>query len=173
MGSGPRLNSGAVSKWIINASVGTLAVLVIAAVVMPVFACSKCVSVRSACMSDLKQQVLASLMYASDFDDKLPRAERWVDTLSPSYVKDPALHCPSIENPSPDKYGYAYYVRSAGRKLGSFKDPKTTVMFFDSEDLSRSAVSVDLPPADLKRHGGANVTYADGHARQWLVHARQ
>src|SRR5947209_7161741 len=53
------------------------------------------------CQSNLKQLALATLMYAQDYDDRLPVRRNWSDGIYP-YLKNRSVYvCPSASDGAP------------------------------------------------------------------------
>jgi prepilin-type processing-associated H-X9-DG protein len=109
------------------------------------------------CASNLRQLALATLMYASDYDDQLPPADNWVAALHPYLPNRDILRCPS----APGQPGaYAYNSLAAGQRLSDL--PPDMVLFFEtSKNESNPA---DDGTSVVARHpGGTNYAFVDGH----------
>jgi prepilin-type processing-associated H-X9-DG protein len=147
---------------------GCLALLVIAGMMLfPVFARPRYKSSNN-CLSNIKQLMLAEIMYASDNHERFPSAQDWPRQLYP-YVKNSQIYvCPS--DPSPRQYPYepreqSYTMNLAANELDStrFVAPASLVVIFDGNSL------YGLTAAAAFRHNdGANVGFADGHAK-WVA----
>src|SRR6185436_14639477 len=84
-------------------------VLIIGLMLMPAFPHGGEPGRGSACISNLKQTVLAALMYADDFDDRLPAAGTWATRTLP-YARNGEKNfyfCPRLTSRAPDEYGHA------------------------------------------------------------------
>ncbi len=147
--------------------VGTLAILFVG---LPVFWCPYCNSkqaaMRTACLSNTKQQALALAMYRDAADGRFPDRDYWVDAILP-YVKEPkyVFHVPGQRrDDSADVYGYAF--NSLLSRSREPKDPEKVPIVYDSVNPIRNASD---PVASLPRpgrHVGKNhIAYVDGHAR--------
>ena len=80
------------------------------------------------CSSNVKQVAMAQLMYASDYDRRLPSRDLWVDQ-SLFYSRNLYLyHCPHLGEWSPTVYGYAFNSRLSEGSLAGIKDSASTVM---------------------------------------------
>ncbi len=114
---------------------------------------------RSRCLSQAKQLVTATLIYAADHGDYLPSGE-WNGAIE-SYHRNPKLlRCPVDEKAS---YGYAMNAHLLGAKLPS--DPELA-MIFDTDIPGPDAVSAHVRPLADGRHAGkVMVGYADGHVK--------
>ena len=153
---------------IVGCSCLALFVLVILpAILFPVFSQARESAQAAACLSNEKQQALAVLMYTEDYDEKLPRAARWMEDLVPYTKNEMIFHCPSISpgNVTPD-CGYAFDSRLSGQELADIESPATSAMIFESTDLKRSAADAckSLPQGDQLRHHSDNIAFMDGHA---------
>lgn len=85
---------------------------------------------RNACASNLKQLALAALMYAQDYDQHFPPADRWCTVTEP-YVRDTTVyHCPA--DSAEGGYGYAMNFKLSRMPLGRVDAPAETVLFFES-----------------------------------------
>ncbi len=117
-----------------------------------------------ASMSDLKQLALAGLMYAQDFDEYFPPANKWCDVLEP-YVRNESLfHCPAVPF---DQYGYAFNKNLAGLSREDIQFPAQTVVFFESTLGTRNATGTGESLPDPPRHPEGNIFgFADGHVQQ-------
>lgn len=117
------------------------------------------------CVANLKQLSLAVQMYATDYDERMPRVANWHEVTVP-FVKNEALyHCPEAQEEPWVSYGMNCEL--SGRVVAGI-----------SSDLVRTKPPHDLPREVLLfdgRHGtvierhndGANYSFADGHAT-WL-----
>ncbi len=147
-----------------------VACLLLLAAVYRAFVVTRPYSTRSSCLSNLKQSSLGALMYANDYDDKLPTASKWMDQIVP-YTKNEAIfHDVSIVKPG--EYGYAFRDRLSGRSQTELKEPDKVILLFDSNLLGRNEHSELWSLPQKGRHKGDNeefgsdmVAFEDGHAR--------
>jgi prepilin-type processing-associated H-X9-DG protein len=142
---------------------GTVIVLILAAILMPVSTGGGRVSPKTACLSNLMEQHLGLQIYASDQNDLLPPGPRWMDDLEPYVKNERIFHCSVV---SPPTFGYALNENLAGTNLAKLTTPETTLLVFDAERPARSGLA---PPSALPitgRHDGKNnVCYSDGHVK--------
>jgi prepilin-type processing-associated H-X9-DG protein len=117
---------------------------------------------QTACLSNLRQLSVASLSYAQDYDEILPLAD-WAETTQPYIGSLAVLNCPDAPDVSP---GYAMNEALVGLNVGDIEQPSNTVLFFDS-DLGGPSPLGGPENIAFRHHGGANVAFADGHAR-WI-----
>lgn len=138
------------------------AAFVVVAVCTPVFAGGG-PSIRTTCISHLKQVATGALIYTSDFDDLMPRADTWTDDSFPYIKTEDVFNCPLV-----GRYGYAMNLQVAEMRISklSSKEQVDTVAFFDCRTIGRN---VSAPPNQTPlpaRHGDKNCfTFVDGHAK--------
>jgi len=142
--------------------------------VFAILACTASILVRmfarpkpyryGSCLSNIKQLGLGVLMYANDYDDKLPKAAVWMDSIG-EYTKGSNLyHDPELNGTT--EYGYAFRDKASGIKSASVAKPAEFQLIFDSVLLGRNAHSEPSTMPHPGRHLGHNcVGYMDGHAK--------
>jgi prepilin-type N-terminal cleavage/methylation domain-containing protein/prepilin-type processing-associated H-X9-DG protein len=130
-------------------------IAILAAILFPVFARAREKARQSSCLSNVKQLMLAVMMYAQDYDETLPYASSWGVSGEPSnitwyqalmpYAKNSQIViCPSYPNQSIG-YGWNYqnfgYRTSAGNmsrdpgcKLAEIPVPAGTILIGDDPD---------------------------------------
>jgi prepilin-type processing-associated H-X9-DG protein len=102
----------------------------------------------TACMSNCKQIALGMLMYAQDFDEKLPpmaSAARFQKVMMPYIKNAKTFLCPATQKP------YVLNTTLNHKSKAKIKALATTATFFDAE-----------PHAD----GMYSVAYVDGHVKR-------
>ena len=169
-------------------------IAILAAILFPVFARAREKARQTSCLSNVKQLALGCHMYAQDYDEYMPVVQHrttaalygyWFDVIQP-YVKNvQIIYCPS----EPASYpGYGWNYPHAGYRLdlnqqvhmAKIRYPAEFMLFGDSNLGSYRhylycAVHWPVPPGIrdatnvvATRHSeGANVGFADGHAK-WL-----
>lgn len=134
----------------------------IAAILFPVFSQAKVAAQRTQCMSNLKQSGLATLMYASDYDEMLPAASKWMDATK-QYGRTPAIsQCPLVK----DGHGYAMNDALSQKKISKVAKPESAILLFETDDLDYNAHG--KPPAlgtPAPRHGSRTISYVNGAVR--------
>lgn len=117
---------------------------------------------QTACQSNLKQLMLAILMYAQDHDEVLPPAETWRDDLMPYCRNAPSFVCPV--NP----WGYTYNTTLSKKPLGQIANPAEAIVLFEVGHVEPN-MAADLTKVKLahRHNGGDDFAYADGHVK-WL-----
>jgi prepilin-type processing-associated H-X9-DG protein len=144
---------------------------IMAAILFPVFSQARTKARAISCLSNTKQQGIAMMMYAVDYDDQLPPAAKWMDVTEEwmDRTDASAYRCPEVKDAT--AFGYAMNASLAGRKLEKIANPAQEILTFDSSDTGRNAHG---KPADLLpspgRHPltggrGNNIAFADGHAK--------
>lgn len=151
-------------RWV-GYAFAALLVLFLAAVLFPVFAQVK-TSRRPICISNLKQLGIALAIYSNDYEDRLPRADRWYDDLAP-YRGTRQFRCPGIPRSVEGlAMGYAFNDRLGKVPAPCLTEPGKTLMLYDSSNLLPNASDAGISLVAGGRHDGRNnVSYADTHVR--------
>jgi prepilin-type processing-associated H-X9-DG protein len=115
------------------------------------------------CAANVKQLVLATVMYSQDYDEVYP-TDKWQELLTP-YVKSTKLFdCPELLKEGKHD-GYAFNLDVSGAKAQDFAKPETVPMIFDSVVPGPNALSASSTMPKPSRHPkGNSVGYMDGHA---------
>jgi len=142
-------------------------IAILAAILFPVFARAREKARQASCLSNIKQMGLACMMYAQDYDERMPML-RWQENVGPfgpwgltacwacpacggdldPYVKNVQIFsCPSQElGYSPGNHGsYGYNCPVSGIKLGQLQAVAEIPVFADAvchwinPDLDRTA----------------------------------
>ncbi len=91
-------------------------IAILAAILFPVFARAREKARATSCLSNVKQLMLATLMYADDYDDRVPGRWFWIGSPWPTFMdqiypylrNEQILECPSTD-PHYDGRGYHHY----------------------------------------------------------------
>jgi len=111
----------------------------------------------------LKQCALGIAMYNSDYDDRFPQANTWVDSIAPYHVPEASLHSPAVVKNNPTAFGYAFNIDLVGVSLSSLENPATATTLFDSTVLTRNATAATSTMPNPARYNGKNtIAHADG-----------
>lgn len=150
---------------------GIFSVIVLAAVLFPVFQAARSRAQAISCLANVKQSSLGLLMYSQDYDEVMPTAGSWMDSELP-YVKSRAatiFHCPAVHVRGASAWGYAFNSTLSRKNIGSEKHPELSEMVYDSTNLEWDASDALTSLPDPGRHGFGSsrrniVGYLDGHA---------
>jgi prepilin-type N-terminal cleavage/methylation domain-containing protein/prepilin-type processing-associated H-X9-DG protein len=166
-------------------------IAILASLVLPALAKAKEKAKATQCLSGLRQIGLASVLYAGDFDDALPRSQHsqqsWVGTLQP-YLSGTNLHrCPVDPNKTrPFSFAINDFLTphpfGAGdldfSKSTSVPSPSETLHmaemdekfqgsdhfhFADAEDEGYSTNAFPTQVAVERHRKAANYLFVDGH----------
>ena len=139
-------------KKVLWCVIGLVALLVVAALLSPVFAREREKARYQLCYSNLRQIAICSRVYSEDWDGRLPDATRWQDQLLP-YVENPAYYdCPSAE---PSAHGgYAMNPRLSCAQAGDYPNARDLIVFYDADEAGHP----------VARHAGRmQCVFLDGH----------
>ena len=166
-------------------------ILLLAGLLFPVFTRAREGGKRSTCLSNMKQMGLGLTQYAQDNNRRYPPLpplgaggspegdQGWALTIANLVRSDPIFQCPSEKNSSPDAGFTDYWMNSAllGQSDVKMRQPANVILNGDgnAQSVDYALGAVDMPPygapwdfqADYaSRHlGGANYSFADGHAK--------
>lgn len=121
-------------------------------------------------LSRIKQTTTAIHIYAADYNERFPSADKWMDLLAP-YIKDvEILRSPLATPDDKSDYGIAFRKEYGQKKAAEFSDSEYRAMVFDSTLLSRNANSglETLPKPGRYGKGdrrGNIVGFVEGHAK--------
>ena len=167
-------------------------IAILAAILFPVFARAREKARASSCLSNVKQILLAFLMYAQDYDERTPlnmsyspTVCHWYNTLVPYMKNDGILRCPSepdLARSYAQPYAWGYYKLSAGPitntygggiPLAKIRRPSEVMAFGEvrtngSHGCFTTTGTYGYDIASFDRHNeGMNSGMVDGHAK-WL-----
>ena len=110
---------------------------ILASILFPVFARARAKGRQTACLSNVKQLVLAFIMYSQDADEIMPYGgplpaaltiPLWTDSIFAYTHNDQILFCPDRKDATP---GYGVNFLASGRADGSFFDPASKILLGD------------------------------------------
>jgi prepilin-type processing-associated H-X9-DG protein len=107
---------------------------------------------KTACLSNVKQLALGTIMYASDHKDVLPTAAAWKASIMPYVKNEKIFHCPDDA-----AGGVSYFLdpRVSGKPFAALAFPAETAMIVEG-----------TPKKTAFRHAGkASLGFVDGHAK--------
>jgi prepilin-type N-terminal cleavage/methylation domain-containing protein len=167
-------------------------IAILAAILFPVFAQARGKARGAACLSNGKQMATGLMMYAQDYDERLPRvwtpkfgvnngARDWKDDIQP-YVKNwDVYRCPSRNAQYPG-YGYnVWFATDTGITLPAIEFVSKQILVADVREADpgcKCAVDRSFPTgckfgngdlrfqAEARHQGGLIGVFADGSAKR-------
>jgi prepilin-type processing-associated H-X9-DG protein len=123
------------------------------------------------CLSQEKELSLALLLYAEDWDERLPPADRWRSAAAAREGDHGKVlmryRCPSDERP----FAYAVNRNVAGAVPDWDKvKPAETVMIAEHPARGPNDTTASLSPEAFRHRGSTNVAYLDGHVIRANAH---
>ncbi len=141
-------------------------VLIIAAILYPIFSAAY-VSEKRPVISYMKQIGLGLVMYAGDFDDRLPDADKWMDAINPYIVNERRLVDPTLKEPKPGQYGFAFYLPLSRIDSEKVLNHDQVPLAFQSSDLRRNAAGdLSLLPKPPRSDDMNAVVFLDTHVKR-------
>lgn len=138
-------------------------VLIIGAILFPVFASARFKAREASCLSNIKQLDLGILMYAADHNNRLPNAATWTQDIQP-YVKNPALlHC--ADDTSGARSSYAMNAVLSGADSNKLMDSASEVVLLYETNQPGDSPSGDASTVAPRHNGGSNYGFLDGHVK--------
>ncbi|HVT11064.1 MAG TPA: hypothetical protein VHE55_02260 [Fimbriimonadaceae bacterium] len=117
------------------------------------FPSAKVTAKSTSCLSNIKQLALATIMFASDYDDVLKTtAAKWSTSIYPYTKNKTILTCPEDK---PGTVSYSFNGRLANVSMSKIKNPATTVLAYEGKGEK----------LNFRHEGRAAVAFADGHAK--------
>ena len=141
----------------------TALLIVLVAILQPVFWSAREKARQSSCINNVKQIDLALLMYAQDWNETFPPAAKWT-ALSEKYVpkndSSNPWHCPGTSSP----YSYALNKPVGGLAMTDADALANTIALFEMEADNKNAVGDKRNNSAVNRHnGGSTYGFLDGH----------
>jgi len=156
-------------------------IAILAAILFPVFARAREKARQTACLSNVKQIGLGLLMYAQDYDEKMPFhcggwgwVICWAEAIAP-YTKNAQIQrCPSFDGTDTTDYGYNWMGVEL-TSLAKFPNPAKMIMAGDSANgwllpgcpLDGCCATNYGSNGNMSsvHNGGGNYVHVDGHAK--------
>lgn len=128
--------------------------VILAAILFPVFSQAKLAAQKTACLSNVKQLGLAHIIYTADNNDRFPLGPNWNQAVA-KYVKNDAVwYCPIVaKEHGPGASGYAFNREMGGVEASKIPDPARSILLFESQVLEVGFVGGKADLADPPRHG--------------------
>lgn len=193
--SGGGLTGAARGFTLVELLVVIAVIVVLAAILLPVYETATNRAEGTVCLTNLKNLVTAAHLYADDHDGFCVPARAgggppgtlgicWDTLLQPYLRSSLVLLCPSDPTPAaatfsvslPHSYGINHDIalvggyNGAALPLGRLEQPAATVLFFDLRGAARtmgsSIISDGLSRVDARHFDGANFAFAAGNV-QW------
>ncbi len=157
--------SGLAISGIVVGGLGVFVMIIMSAILFPVFAKAREKARQTSCCSNMKQLSMSLLMYSQDHNDKFPTGANWNQAIRPYMPKNNSiLACPTTGCPDP---AYALSANVSGKKAASFKEPFQAVALFECEPGANRAGGPELLPIEPRHSGGENYAFVDGHVK-WI-----
>ena len=138
-------------------------ILVLAALLFPLFARAREKARQSTCISNQRQITQALLMTVQDEKENFPPASSWVKDTMAYLGSDKVMNCPSTTrtgSATVSDYGMNQYL--CEMPFGAMKDSSNIVMTADANNELLAA----RDDADVNRHQhGFVVSFVDGHQK--------
>ncbi|MFY9234791.1 MAG: hypothetical protein WAO58_10075 [Fimbriimonadaceae bacterium] len=120
------------------------------------------------CLSQVKQLALGGLMYMGDWNDRLPPALGWMDSIKPYHKNQDLEVCPEVAK-SKGAYGYAFNSALDLKPVSDFPKLESTPLIYDSVSNWRNATDPFASLPKPGRHGKDKrynfVSYLEGNAK--------
>ncbi len=153
--------------WVLFIALGACAFCFVpgAAIIFPVFAQAREAAIKTRIISNVKQAGTALMVYASNFDDRYPPADRWVDLSQKENVNEIVLP-DQTGKVAPGTFYHAMNSGLSGLSLAKLEDASQTVATFWSTKPDRNANDkVESVRWSRPRNGFTVVSLADSSAR--------
>ncbi len=136
---------------------GLVIVGILGAILFPVFVQAREKARTASCQSNLKQIALGMMMYAQDYGERCPPADKWTGQLDPYLRNSQIFRCPSVAMGQPTAPGpplgapptvtdYGYNAALSGLAMEKIKSPASTVLNFESNGPSAGGVENLVQP---------------------------
>jgi len=133
-------------------------VSMLAAILLPALARTKTVAERLVCATNMKGLAMATRIYADDYDDKLPTADKWCDLL--------ITYADVGENPfccrEQPEGSFSYALNKNITSMGVESD---TVLFFETDGGRNAAGGPEMLATERHNGEGCNVAFVDGSVK--------
>ena len=164
-------------------------IAILAAILFPVFARARENARKTNCLSNVKQIMVGVMAYVQDYDEKYPMYYAgtttdttlfsypyvWWDSMVQPYIKNLKIYrCPSTSAAISygDDYGWNHNVFAVGtgKTLATVEQPAGLMFMTEKGAGGGPYVHSGTYYACADRHmNGANVGFADGHAKWWKM----
>ncbi len=128
------------------------------AILMPALSRVKGIAQRAVCGTNLKVLSTAMIVYANDYDDEAPTADKWCDLL----IQEADVSSISFKCPSAPEGECHYALNNNFREIGG-REPARIVAMFESRPGWNQAGGPELLTTEYHDGEGCNVAFGDGH----------
>lgn len=155
-------------------------ILILAAILFPIFARSRDIHGHPSCQSPMKQIGLGFLQYVQDYNKKYPiaknsnrgldKTDNWAGELEPYIRSTQVFQCPSDESATDDKKSsYAYNARLSKMDESKLNNSALIVLNFeviaDPNNWTQTGTSPSAVSASTRHLEGSNFSFVDGHVK--------
>jgi prepilin-type processing-associated H-X9-DG protein len=131
-------------------------VAIMLAILMPALSRVKVLAEQTVCATNMKGLAIATMVYANDYEDKLPTADKWCDLLiEKADVSEKSFYC---HNQPEGSFSYAL-----NKNITSLNVEPDTVLIFESDGGRNAAGGPEMLASQRHKGGGCNVVFVDGH----------
>jgi len=135
-------------------------VMMLAAILFPVFARAREAARTSTCLNNVRQLCTAAMVYSNDYDGKYPMAANWCDATK-KYARVPSVYkCPSVED---KECGYGFNSALGGISQDGVDNVADTVLIFESDGGWNANGGREAMITRSRHNGGFSIGYADSH----------
>jgi prepilin-type processing-associated H-X9-DG protein len=137
------------------------------AILMPALGKVRCLAQRQLCGTNLSGLGKAMMVYANDYNDTYPSADKWCDLLvEKADVPKQSFSCPSNKAKVNMSY-YVFNVNAVGKKASEL--PPDMVLIFETNTPGWNMVGgKELISTQNHQGEGCNILYADGYCKyEW------
>lgn len=155
----------------------------ILAIMMPALGKARSTAQQMVCITNLSGIGKAMMLYANDYNDEFPPADRWCDLLVEKCDVAPEQFCCPSSGAKEGESSYVFNINLAGRKMSQV--PPDTVMLFETKVRKKrcgsSGCYSEPEAADKKfwnvaggpellstenhQGDGCSIVFVDGHAK--------
>lgn len=136
--------------WVVGIGIlAVLAMFVLPMILLPSVVKSSGTAMGSSCLSNIKQLATGTMIYLSDYDDRMPPALDIKPAIMPYIKNNKIFACPET------RVEFAINDGILGVEAPLLLDPSGTVMYYEGYQKQLSG----------PHEGRSSVAYTDGHAR--------
>jgi hypothetical protein len=137
--------------------------MVLAAILLPVFAQARVAAQFTQAVVNVKQVGTAAIIYAADYDDRFPH-QNWQDQLIP-LVQDPDVFNDPFRARAGGKNGLAFHDRLLGASMLSILEPEASAMIYLTTQEGPNAVG-NVSDVRFPQNQGTVIGFADGSTKR-------